>query len=215
MCSPWWPSGGRSSSWASGPSVGSTALPRRDLDLHGAPLVLGDQQRVALGDPAKEVRLALGEPEGIDECRGRGLQPPILQPTPSGWDRGLPPATRGTWQRRALHLGGAMDLIQMGLRLYDPALRRFLESDPVAGGSATLGHGQGIRRLGLLGGRANRTCIPGLTAEFLLDLTADRLLIYPPSSLHPPRPSQARPLRGGPERLSRSCSLGHQPADPR
>jgi RHS repeat-associated protein len=32
--------------------------------------------------------------------------------------------------------GGALDLIQMGVRLYDPALGRFLEPDPLAGGSA-------------------------------------------------------------------------------
>jgi RHS repeat-associated protein len=32
--------------------------------------------------------------------------------------------------------GGALDLIQMGVRLYDPALGRFLEPDPAPGGSA-------------------------------------------------------------------------------
>jgi RHS repeat-associated protein len=32
--------------------------------------------------------------------------------------------------------GGALDLVQMGVRLYDPSLGRFLQPDPVPGGSA-------------------------------------------------------------------------------
>lgn len=51
---------------------------------------------------------------------------------------GTPPATRLGWLGSHLrfNVGGGLGLYRMGVRLYDPRLGRFLQRDPVEGGSA-------------------------------------------------------------------------------
>lgn len=60
-------------------------------------------------------------------------------PTTDEFGVGSSPSTRLGWlgERERFSTGGNLGLIRMGVRLYDPNLGRFLQVDPVEGGSAT------------------------------------------------------------------------------
>ncbi|MGH8974065.1 MAG: PA14 domain-containing protein, partial [Acidimicrobiia bacterium] len=82
----------------------------------------------------------------------------VLLPTPVAdeFGRGDPPPDRLGWlgSHQRYSTGGDLKLVRMGVRLYDPALGRFLQVDPVEGGCAndyTYVHGDPINSFDLSG----------------------------------------------------------------
>ena len=57
---------------------------------------------------------------------------------PDEFGKGQPPADRLGWlgEKQRYSTGGDLGLVRMGVRLYDPAIGRILQVDPVEGGSA-------------------------------------------------------------------------------
>lgn len=60
------------------------------------------------------------------------------EPSSDEFGRGPTPARRLGWlgSHQRYSTGGSLGLVRMGVRMYDPGLGRFLQADPVEGGSA-------------------------------------------------------------------------------
>lgn len=86
------------------------------------------------GAPTYPIQNAHGDNVGTTDAAGIFT----ANPTTDEFGVGTAPANRLGWLggKERFSTGGNLGLIRMGVRLYDPSLGRFLETDPVEGGSA-------------------------------------------------------------------------------
>jgi RHS repeat-associated protein len=86
------------------------------------------------GTPTYPITNAHGDVVGTTDANGAYT----ANPTTDEFGVGTTPANRLGWRggKERFSTGGNLGLVRLGVRLYDPNLGRFLEQDPVAGGSA-------------------------------------------------------------------------------
>jgi RHS repeat-associated protein len=84
--------------------------------------------------PTYPIQNAHGDSVGVTDANGVFT----ANPPTDEWGVGTPPANRLGWLggKERFSTGGTLNLYRFGVRLMDPSLGRFLERDPVEGGSA-------------------------------------------------------------------------------